>query len=296
MSEPLPDLRDATPDDFPGLVRLFARHYAQFKPEAYFKWQYFSSAMPTALVVAVAGGEVVGSFGGMRRPLTGGFHAAQAMDMLLDRRFRGRGVFEAMAARAAAALPEVDVRIVLANRAGMEAVVRRLGWSVIAEVPLYAAEVAAGPPAGEEASDPEAGPEPCRILYDEAIERWRFAEHPFHRYHRLEAGGTRGYLKVFADPADSGRRFGDILQIAPGEPGSTEAWLRDALEWFRGQGVGTCGLWALPGAPAARSALRAGFVPRPQERWLCGMAPDPETPTGRRDLCWDVCAADAEFY
>ena len=291
-------VRAAAPADIPGLVRLFQRHYAQPKPAAYFRWQFFSPAMPAALVVATEGSEVVGAFGFMRRALTHGLLAAQAMDMLLDEPFRGRGLFEQLARQAAAAFPAVAVRVVLANRSGMAAVTRRLGWSVVAQVPVYAAraEGGAGAPAAPERGAVESGEDALRIRYDEAVEAWRFAAHPLNRYHRLEAAGLRGYLKCFADPADTARRFGDVLYAAPGDSAQREAWLRQALEWFRAEGVGECGLWSLPGNPWAESAWRIGWRPREQERWLCVQWADPAPAAGRRSRAWDVCAADAEFY
>ena len=291
-------VRAAVPEDIPGLVRLFGRHYAQHKPDAYFRWQFFSPEMPASLAVTDADGEVVGAFGFMRRALTHGLQGAQAMDMLLDGPFRGQGWFEQMAAQAAAAFPDVDVRLVLANRSGMTAVVRRLGWTVVAHVPVYAASISgeAGAAASPASPGADSGEEAVRIRYDEAAEAWRFTAHPVNRYHRLEASGLRGYLKCFADPGDPARRFGDILYVAPGAPGQREAWLRRAVEWFRRQQIASCGLWALPGNPLAESALRAGFLPREQERWLCvqwvGGSPD----DGFRSRPWDVCAADAEFY
>ena len=291
-------VRAAVPDDIPGLVRLFGRHYAQHKPEAYFRWQFFSPEMPAALVVAEAAGEVVGSFGFMKRALTHGLRAAQAMDMLLDGPFRGQGIFARMAAQAAAAFPDVDVRLVLANRSGMEAVVRRLGWAVVAQVPVYAVSISgeAGADASPEPPGAESGEEAVHIRYDEAAEAWRFAAHPVNRYHRLEASGLRGYLKCFADPGDFARRFGDILHVAPGAPGQREAWLRRAVEWFRAEGVGEGGLWSLPGRPWAETALRVGFKPREQERWLCVQEMGGQSGEALRSRRWDVCAADAEFY
>ena len=291
-------VRAAGPADIPGLVRLFHRHYAQHKPAAYFEWQFFAPEMPAALVVAEADGEVVGSFGFMKRALTRGLRAAQAMDMLLDEPFRGQGLFAQMAAQAAAAFPEVDVRLVLANRAGMAAVTRRLGWSVVAQVPVYAASLAGetGMPVSPAPIEAESGEEAVRIRYDEVVEAWRFAAHPVNRYHRLEASGLRGYLKCFTDPGDSARRFGDILYVAPGAPGQREAWLRRAVEWFRAEGVGECGLWSLPGNLWAESARRIGFRPREQERWLCAQWADKAPVDGLRTRRWDVCAADAEFY
>ena len=291
-------VRAAVPDDIPGLVRLFGRHYAQHKPEAYFRWQFFSPEMPAALVVAEAAGEVVGSFGFMKRALIHGLRAAQAMDMLLDVSFRGQGIFAQMAAQAAAAFPDVDVRLVLANRSGMEAVVRRLGWAVVAQVPVYAVSISgeAGADASPEPSGADSGEEAVRIRYDEAAEAWRFAAHPVNRYHRLEASGLRGYLKCFADPGDFARRFGDILHVAPGAPGRREAWLRRAVEWFRAEGVAEGGLWSLPGRPWAETALRVGFKPREQERWLCVQEMGGQSGEALRSRRWDVCAADAEFY
>ena len=291
-------VRAATPADAPGLVRLFRRHYAQPKPAAYFRWQFFSPEMPAALAVAEADGEVVGSFGFMPRALTHGLRGAQAMDMLLDAPFRGRGLFAQLAGLAAAAVPAVDVRLVLANRAGMAAVVRRLGWTAVAQVPVYAVSLAGGTGTAACPAPPDAdsGAEAVRIRYDEAVETWRFAAHPLNRYRRLDVAGLRGYLKCFADPAEPARRFGDVLCAAPGDSGQREAWLRQALEWFRAEGVGECGLWSLPGNPWAESALRSGFEPREQERWLCVQWADTAPAAAQRSRRWDVCAADAEFY
>ncbi len=292
-----PVVRLAEPTDFPGLVRLFGRHYAQFKPEAYFAWQFFSPSAPAALAVAVDGsGEVVGSFGFMRRPLTDGRWAGQVMDILLDTDQRGKGVFDRLAHLAFSAFPDVALRLVLSNAAGTGALLRRPGWRAVARVPVFLADLSADTPAAAGLSDAPSPAPPLAIAYDEAWERWRFDAHPFNRYHRLDEAGVRGYLKLFVDPKDSSRRAGDILLVSPASPAATHAWLRAAREWFRAQAVPRCGLWALPGTPAAQAAVAAGFLPREQERWLCAQVVDNSGAFRLEDAAWDVRAADAEFY
>jgi len=294
VTELNPVVRFAEPSDAPGLVRLFSRYYTQNKPEAYFLWQFFSPEMPAKLVVVVEAEEIVGSFGLMLRPLSQGLRCAQAMDMLLAETHRGHGLFFFFFRHALVAFRDIHYLVVLANRSGMDAVTRSLGWSVIAQVPVYTALKI---PLCGAISDPElAGgqdvDDTLRIIYDRRTEHWRFDDHPVNQYHCLEVSGVRGYLKVFSTPAEAANRIGDILYVTPADQTATERWLQQAFEWFRQNEVWSCGLWALPDTVMAASAVRAGLVPQLQDRWLCVTSVGSERP----EMRWDVCAADAEFY
>ena len=166
MSTSSLQLRIATLDDLSGLVQLFQHHYNQYKPEAYFAWQYFGAVHPVTLIVAQdVDNKIVGSFGAMVRPMSRGLLAAQAMDLLLDETHRGQGTFARMAELAFAALPEVDLRIVLSNQAGTAAVTRTLGWSRIARVPVWSP--AEPSPAGRPAPVPSL--EPLKIIFTDEI-------------------------------------------------------------------------------------------------------------------------------
>lgn len=294
-----PVIRHAEPEDIPSLVELFSRNYQQHKPAAYFEWQFFSREMPTQLIVAVSEEKIVGSFGLMARPLTGGLRCAQAMDMLLDLPFRSRGLFRQMVEIAVGAFSNLDLIVVLANRNGMQAVTGSLGWTIVAQVPVYTSDEI---PSGQcEVCDISAGlpmekDSRFRIFYDEAVENWRFNTHPLNCYHCLKKSGVRGYLKVFIDPANDNRRIGDIMYLTPASLLETISWLKAAYAWLRTERVLSCGLWSLPGSIVAEAAKRTGLIQREQERWLCVKPLHPISQDLMSAVKWDVCAADAEFY
>ncbi len=293
---PRPIIRSAVVSDAPALSRLFARHYAQYKPPSYFSWQFFSADAPAALSIAVSDSdEILGSFGYMRRRLTDGSLVGQVMDMLVDTPYRGRGLFAELAAHAFTSFPDVHLRMVLSNTMGTAAIGRMKGWTTLARVPQYVylethskQYPVALPPSNVRKS--------VGLHYDTAVDSWRFDRHPVNRYHRLEACGAHGYLKLFVDSTDATRRFGDILRLPSESTEESLFWLRAAVDWFRQHGVQSCGLWAMPGTAAAEIASKAGFMPRQQDRWLCVEAVSSSAQALLKEVLWDVCAADAEFY
>jgi hypothetical protein len=292
-----PHIRAATSEDIPGLVKLFARYYNQHKPAAYFEWQFFQEVLPCALTVAVDDhDDVVGSFGYMRRPLSNGLICGQVMDILLDENQRGKGIFVAMAKHAFSVFTDVQIRVVLSNQAGTAALTRALGWKTLARVPVYT-KSAQSDDQGHVLPALEAFIDPLRIQYTERSENWRFDQHPLNTYYRLETASLHGYLKLFVDPVDDTRRFGDVLYVTSNlELLRTQDWLSEAMNWFKEQGAGTCGLWSLPGNVVSTAALNEGFTIGEQERWLCGQVVDAACHDIFEETAWEVCAADAEFY
>jgi len=289
-----PFVRLAEKSDIPGLVCLFSRYYSQNKPAAYFEWQFFSIEMPASLVVTVDGNNVVGSFGLMCRPLSNGMRCAQAMDMLLDETYRGTGLFKEMARVARQSIPAVDGLVVLANRAGMEAVTRVLGWKMISKVPVFKISGipdCGGPDYGTRVQS-DRKDSSIHILYSRETELWRFNQHPLNTYHRLQTPETHGYVKIFS-ASDVGL-VGDILYVMSATAHEIEKWLCLAFKWFRENRVQICGLWSLPGTVMAQSAEKVGLLPNQQDRWLCVdvLKDSKRLEHGQ----WNVCEADAEFY
>ncbi len=283
-------IRPARKEDAGALSQLFQKYYRQDKPAAYFEWQFFSPAPPAVCMVVESEGSLIGTCGCVQRTVTDGSLAGHIVDMLVEEEFRGQGIFPRLLTAAMAAFPEVALYVVLPNAHGLQAIMRQPKWVNKGTVPLY--QYVPETANDDEAKD-HATAASCGFAYDDVICAWRFAQHPTNRYETIDRGGLRGWVKVFSDPDDSSRKYGDIMQIEPASLDRLVDWLGAAIDWFATEGISDPALWAMDGGTIARAARRAGFKRREQARWLC-LAPGQDKTAAER--FWDVCSADAEFY
>lgn len=128
------EIRLATRADISNLVILQNVQYARKQTPEYFEWQFFSSYYPTICVAAWDNSRLVGMFGVQKRILTDGIICGHLIDLLIDAKYRGQGIFSRLCDYATTCFPDLQALTVLANLSGKNACVKSLGMTNITKL------------------------------------------------------------------------------------------------------------------------------------------------------------------
>ncbi len=265
-----------------------ASQYARAHGSAYFRWQYFESFFPTVCMTAWDNEALVGMFGLQRRTLTDGKPVGHFIDLLIDSRYRGRGIFLELARHATAYFRGLAAVTVFPNRSGRDACVKSLGMHQLAKVDDM---VLTGPPVANkplEAATVNQRRFELGFAVGLAYRTWRYDRSPQYRYEILGKGVT----KSFRDPL-TGECIGDIVDWVA-QPAAEE--IRETVTQLLERGHTSVSTWSLPSAMHYLDLRSMGFVHVPRERYFCLKALNQRN----QFLCdiesWRVVPADAEIY
>jgi hypothetical protein len=166
-------IRAATISDAAGFTALMNRYYARKKSGTYFKWQFLECPFPAQLFLAEAGGSVVGSYGIQIFPLSTGVRAGFTIDLLLDDKYRMRGLFVLLEERVEQFATRNGARLLasLPNSAGATAHSGLPSWQRLGDIiPLTVSKEELHKP-----SLPPAGARPDSIAFarDASYLDWR---------------------------------------------------------------------------------------------------------------------------
>ena len=126
--------RIAEESDIPQLVNLINSQYSRKKAAEYFRWQYFDSFYPSVVMCAFMEESVIGMFGLQKRKLSDGVNAGQAIDLLVDPAWRGKGVFAELGVHASGSFKDLDLLCVFPNLNGKNACEKSLHWKTIGKI------------------------------------------------------------------------------------------------------------------------------------------------------------------
>ena len=126
--------RPAKISDIEQLVNLMNSQYARKKNQDYFVWQYFQSYYPTTLMCAVNNDKVIAMLGMQQRILINGAKIAQLIDILVDKEWRGRGIFKQLAQKAIQDFNEVDLLCSFCNQNGKLACEKQMNFTTLAKI------------------------------------------------------------------------------------------------------------------------------------------------------------------
>ncbi len=294
------NIRQGKTEDIPALVKLFNRNYKRQKTAGYFRWQFFNSAYPTLLILAWDDRQVVGMFGLQTRVLKSNLKVGQAIDMIIDENYRGKGLFEKLAAAAIALCGDIDALMVLTNLIGRFAVERRLGWKVAGMIPALVMEAKSNLAVDARKVVSDAGQMQLKseeFLYTDNTCQWRFDEHPDYSYTRITLDNDCfAYIKTFTEP-DSRSVTGDIMYVGGCLKSNNDIArvLTKCCSNPNLDGVDSFALWALPGTPLHMVATQLGFEDRTQPRFLCCKSLNESSRHQENIESWCLFLSDAEF-
>lgn len=267
------------PRDIPQLVELVNAQYARKKTPAYFTWQFFESYYETICMGAFDHDALVGMFGLQRRMLTNGLVMGHLIDLLVDPRWRGKGVFSELADRSLSHFKDLRAFSVLPNGYG-KAACERLGFRTIAKIDdlvlvkkkyLVPKEIPVLPMPS------------LAYAANDAYRVWRFEKNPTYRYETVQDNVT----KIFTDPV-TGEKFGDIVAYQKNP--------MPAVDSFFDRNIEQISTWALPHSPLFPFLQQTGFVPLQRERYFCIKTLDQNLDSLYDITHWRLVPADAELY
>jgi len=290
------DVRTLTRADVPQMARLMNSHYARQRKESYFHWQYFASAYPTAVAGAFDGETLIGMFGLQKRRLTGGAKAGQAIDMIVDPAWRGRGLFKALGEKAAEAFSDLDLFCVLPNSAGRAAVEKHFQWMTLTKINTWRLSRVAKRQTQEGQARQREMNQLEAFVYEPETLDWRFDRHPEFTYRRITSGAdSSAMVKVFTDKT-AGKTYGDIVNFYCADDRGLGPLLGQACEYLFSQKVDAVMTWAMPHDYAAHMLPTLGFTEEQQERYFCVKVLNSDYQHLTQFSRWRLVQSDAEHF
>jgi hypothetical protein len=284
--------RLAKKSDIPDLVNLMNKQYLRKKSKNYFVWQYFSSDK-SVLVVALANMELIGMFGFVKRELNNRAVAGQAMDLLIDSRWRRKGVFKNLAKKAVEHFSDIDVLCVFPNLNGKNACEKGLGWKTIGIInSMFLTKFNK-----QKSHTSHTGRSDfIKFRYDSKIREQRFGKHPEFKYSTIEIDSDNfAIVKTFTDPK-SKEHYGDIVDFECNDKEVLKELFLKASLHLKKKGCDIITTWALPHTLLHKVVKSLGFVEGPQKRYFCLRVLNPEFKDLYNFSNWHFVQADAEIY
>lgn len=293
-------IKPANQCDIPQLVALMNSEYARKKTKQYFIWQFFESIYPTVLMTASIDNRIMGMFGLQKRILNNGAVVGQAIDMLIDKKWRGKGLFSMIANKAFEFFDDLDLLVVLPNRNGKSAVEKSLGWKCLVKIDNLTLDLKAYKynASNNLYHSTKSESNPSHFLYNSEIINWRFDNHPEYKYTFVNQNNKNyAVMKVFTDPL-SKKRIGDIVYICTDRKDISilENLINKTIESFQRHGITLITTWGLPHTPLYQFARAMGFKTIPQERYFCVKILNPRFSGLSNIEYWHLVQADAEIY
>lgn len=291
-------IRQAVEEDIPALTELMNLNYLRKKRPDYFYWQYFDSVYDSELMIAVDDDFVKGMFGMQYKKLNEGTAIGQLTDLLVEKNYRGKGLFTQLGNRIFEKRKDIEIFCVFPNRQGRDAVVKAFGWSEIGRINNMILLKNEYKPDGAQIFKLHSA-RLIKFYSDDVIRKWRFDKNPEYDYHLIEAGNRDYcYVKKFVDPV-SGILYGDIVEVISGYDNSENliTLFKRAVEYlFNKLHCTSITTWALEHYPYFRTLKEIGFRPLNAERYFC-IGQSTAAGSGINNIeSWYLNQSDTEIY
>ena len=291
-------------------ISLYNRNYNRRKDTGYYKWQFFSAPFDTTLLGAFDGETLVGCFGLQCKKLSNGLVGGFALDLIVDKKYRGLGIFRKMGSEVLNRYSgSIDFGFALSNMNGRMAEEKGLGWKNIYTIRTLLFSGNMEMPAGKpprlcndsvsyewEANRKEF--ERCLYFIKEKGElAWRFGNNPEYSYSVIADGNGYVVVKLFVDPATD-HRFGDIVDfgIKKFDRGKTTRLFQSAVSYLNTLGIERVTAWAMPFSVSYSILKTIGFEETDHVRYF-----QVGTYREKHDSLYDInnwflVESDAEIY
>ncbi len=304
------EFRPVTISEGDQFVSLMNRTYARKKTIEYFKWQFFDSLLKSVLMGAFLKERLIGCFGLQCRKLNNDLIAGQAIDLIVDEKFRRRGIFTKLGEAAVDYFGDsLDFCFSLPNASGREALGGSLGYKTIMVIKTLVLTTVKGKNNYNSAriietwddlaieDNKKAQNKSLYFVRDLEELKWRFGDNPDYSYSIIKINGDAfAIVKIFVDPVTH-EHFGDIVDFGFKVEGVSllQNLFCSAANYLREKTVSGITSWASSNN-LVRILDRIGFVQTSQERYFCINV----FKSGHEYLHdasnWLLVQADAEIY
>ncbi len=214
-------IRKATVDDIPGMMRLFNTYTAPPKSEYFFQWW---NNIPSVTYCAIDAGELVGMFVVIRRQLTNHLICGVLMGLLVNIDWRGQGLFKELGDQAMAHFEDIDLFCCLTNHIGKKALEKNFNFKMIADIETMKLAANTAADCSHYKSTPikatsnfinygEENKDIVMFVADQEFRQWRYAAHPRYSYERICTDlNELAIINKYADNETS-IRYGDIVDF-----------------------------------------------------------------------------------
>lgn len=289
--------RPAEKSDIGDVVNLINSQYERKYIPEYFYWQYFNSVYPSLLMCAFGNdNQLLGMFGVQQRELTNGAVALQAIDLLIEKNSRGKGIFKALGDKAFESFKKPDMYCVFPNINGKNSIEKSFGWKTLSKIDELVLEIS--PDIIKEIENSVKKIPLLKNLtgfcYRTDIRLWRFRRHPVYEYKRFEKDIDSAVTKIFVDPVTN-KKYGDIAEV---EFISEKIFdvLLEAINYLAQNNADYICTWALSHTPLYGVFKSAGFNETARERYFCLKILNEKFNYLHNIENWNLMQADSEIY
>lgn len=289
--------RYAEEKDIDGLVTLMNNHYARKYNAEYFKWQIFNSIYQSVLICAFNEDNIpVATIGAQKKSLSNGAIVLQPLDLLIQKEYRGRGIFRILYQSIVDYYIDFDIELGFANGNGVVSFDRFFEWKTIEKVDELILPVNKDFKLDNINLNQEILIENncIRYTYNDEIRNWRFLDNPLYKYKIFKNENNTVVVKVFADPV-SKKKYGDIVESSYCNSKILELF-QEAIEYLIMQNIDFISTWALKHTFLYNIFKSIGFVEEKRERYFCGKVINKKYDFLLDAKNWELFQADAEIY
>ena len=224
-------IRKATADDIPGMMLLFSSSIAISKSASFFQWW---NRIPSITYCAIDQGELVGMFVVLKRKLINDLNCGVLMGLLVNREWRGKGLFKELGNKAMDYFEDMDLFCCLTNSVGKEALEKNFNFRTIDTIETMILAGHANVDSHDYIHTPITSDtkfnnfmmgegDKVMFLADEEFRRWRFAGHPRYLYSMIRKDSDEFVVINKYCDTETKMRYGDIVDF------ETEALEEDRL-------------------------------------------------------------------
>lgn len=291
-------------------ISLMNKTYTRKKAVEYFKWQFFDSPLKSVLMGAFLNYRLIGCFGLQCRKLNNGLIGGQAIDLIIDKEFRGRGIFPILGKKALHLFKkDLNFGFVLPNIAGRKACEKALRWENIVTTKTMMLMEFRSRDNNNRVRITENWNDfafegnrkgPTEFLYflrGKNELKWRFGENPEYKYSVVKMDDSFAIVKVFVDPITK-KYFGDIVDFGYDTENICliKKLFCSVVDYFRRRDIKKITVWAMPNTVLHGVLEEIGFMESEQERYFCVKAFRSDYKYLRNAGDWLLVEGDVEIY
>ncbi len=214
-------IRKATSDDTRGMISLFSSSIAVTKSSSFFQWW---NSIPSVTYCAMEGGEVVGMFVVLKRKLINNLNCGVLMGLLVNKKWRGKGLFQELGNKAMDYFEDIDLFCCLTNELGKRALEKNFHFRTISNIETMNLAIDPDNVLADNISTPiktntrfinftSGEKDTIMFLADETFRQWRYGAHPLYVYEMINIDSNKfAIINKFYDK-ETNIRYVDIVDF-----------------------------------------------------------------------------------